>query len=239
MSLFKSVMIAGLVVIAPMVARPASAAPQTASPKVVVDDDTLEARVQASLKKSSMLAPRDIDVEAKSGVVTLTGNVKTSAEKARAAQLARVSGVSRVNNQLEIDPKVDESKIDKAGEKTKAGLSKAVDASVKVAQKTKEAVQKGVGKSEEGVAKVADKTSDAVGKAGDNLTDASVTTKVKANFSGESLLKDSAIDVDTSEHTVTLKGTVESSAAKARAVELARGTDGVTRVVDQLVVRGQ
>jgi osmotically-inducible protein OsmY len=57
------------------------------------------------------------------------------------------------------------------------------------AKKTKEAVEKGVGKSEQGVGKAADKTSDAVGKVGDKMSDTSVTTRVKADFSGEKLLE--------------------------------------------------
>ncbi len=40
------------------------------------------------------------------------------------------------------------------------------------------------------------------------------------------------------DHAVTLKGTVASSAAKARAAAIAGGTEGVTRVVNQLVVKG-
>jgi osmotically-inducible protein OsmY len=36
---------------------------------------------------------------------------------------------------------------------------------------------------------------------------------------------------------VTLKGTVKSAAGRTRAVELARGTDGVARVVDELAIK--
>ena len=99
-------------------------------------------------------------------------------------------------------------------------------------------MQKGVGKTEEGVGKAAEKTSDAVGKAGDKMTDASVTTGVKTGLTGEPLLRESAIDVDTNDHVVTLKGTVASAAAKARAAAIAAETKGVTRVVNQLLVRG-
>jgi osmotically-inducible protein OsmY len=40
------------------------------------------------------------------------------------------------------------------------------------------------------------------------------------------------------DHVVTLRGTVASSAAKVRVGEIARSTDGVTRVVNELVVKG-
>jgi hyperosmotically inducible protein len=240
MSLLKRVLTTGLVGAALVVglARDTSAARQTATSGVVsVDDGTIQSRIAASLKKSATLAPRDIDVDVKHGTVTLTGSVRDAIEKSRAGRLANVSGVTSVINRLTIDPKIDRSKIDAAGEKTKAGLTKAADATVNVAKKTKEAVQKGVGKSEQGVGKAAGKTSDAVGKVGDKMSDTSVTTRVKADLSGEQLLRDSAIDVDTTNHVVTLRGTVASDAVKARAEEIARSADGVTRVVNLIVVR--
>jgi hyperosmotically inducible protein len=73
---------------------------------------------------------------------------------------------------------------------------------------------------------------------GDKLADTSVTTRVKAGFSGEKLLQNTAIDVETTDRVVTLKGTVGSDAAKARAAAIAGGIEGVTRVVNQLVVKG-
>jgi osmotically-inducible protein OsmY len=224
------VLVAGVAGVTPMARQ---AAP---SGTVRVDDGTLQSQIAANVKKSS-LAARDIDVDVKQSVVTLTGKVRSASEKAQAGRLAKVSGVTAVNNRIEVDPKIDQSKIDAAGEKTKTGTTKAVDATVNAAKKTETAVQKGVGKAEQGVSKAADKTSEAVGKAGDKTSDTSVTTLVKAGFSGEKLLKDSAIDVDTTNHVVTLRGTVASDAAKARAGEIARGIDGVTRIVNQLVVR--
>jgi hyperosmotically inducible periplasmic protein len=202
-----------------------------------VDDSALKSQIASNLDKSS-LAPRDIDVDVTQGVVTLTGKVRTATEKARAARLARVTGVTRVDNRITVDPKIDQSRINAAGEKTKAGAEKAVDASVKAASKTKNAVQKGVGKAEQGVGIAADKTSEAVGTAGSKIGDESITTRVKAGLSGEDQLRDTAIDVDTKDDVVTLRGTVGSDAAKARAGEIAGSIEGVTRVVNQLVVRG-
>jgi osmotically-inducible protein OsmY len=43
--------------------------------------------------------------------------------------------------------------------------------------------------------------------------------------------------VDTSDHVVTLSGAVKSGGAKTRAVEIAEGTEGVKRVVNQLIVK--
>jgi hyperosmotically inducible protein len=240
MRVFHDVMAVGLVgaVLMAGPTRVASAAPQTTATTTKVDDSAIQSRIAADLKKNASLAPRAIDVDVKQGVVTLTGTVRTAAEKARAERLAKVRGVTRVDNRIDIDPKIDQSKIDAAGEKTKAGVTKGVDASVNAAEKAKKGAQKGVGKAEQGVGKAADKTSAAVGKVGDKLGDTSVTTRVKAGFSGEKLLQNTAIDVETTDRVVTLKGTVGSDAAKARAAAIAGGIEGVTRVVNQLVVKG-
>jgi len=97
------------------------------------------------------------------------------------------------------------------------------------AEKTKNAVVKG--------AKVGtDKTEDGLSKTGEVMTDAWITTRVNQRFVGETLLKDSDINVDTSKHVVTLKGTVMGPAGRARASRVARGTEGVRRVVNRLTI---
>jgi osmotically-inducible protein OsmY len=52
----------------------------------------------------------------------------------------------------------------------------------------------------------------------------------------EALLEGSNIDVDTDAHVVTLRGTVASEAAKNRAAVIAGDIEGVTHVVNELVV---
>jgi osmotically-inducible protein OsmY len=241
MSVFNHVLPVSLVgfvlVVSPAQGATAGRANATVSAAAQADDKALASQIESNLKKDSILAPRNIDVDVDHGIVKLTGTVRTTAERSRATGIAKVKGIAHVDNLIEVDPKIDQSKIDTAAAKTKSGLTKAVDATATAAQKTKEAVQKGVGKTEEGVGKAADKTSDAVGKAGDKLSDTAVTTRVKTGLSGDNLLKDTAIDVDTSDHVVTLRGTVGSSAAKDRAAEIAGGIEGVARVVNQLVVR--
>lgn len=237
---FKQVLLVGGVAVASLSlsVHPASALPQaTTVAPVAGDDGSLQSQIEDALKKSPSLAPRDIDVDVEHGVVTLTGVVRTSAERTRAARLAAVKGVTRVDNRITVDPKIDQPKLDTAGEKTKAGVSKAVDATVSAAKKTKTAVQKGAGKTEQGVAKAADKTSDAIGTAGDKVSDASLTTRVKAAFSEDKALEGTAIDVSTTDGVVTLKGTVASEDLKARAAVRAGDIKGVSRVVNQIVVQ--
>ena len=228
------------------IATPSGAAiqsPQTATATTGAttppSDDALESRIEDILRKDSVLAARDIDVEADRGRVTLTGSVRTADEKARAARVAKITGVSAIVNELEVNPKADASKIDTAAAKTKEGLNKAVDATAKAAEKTKEGVQKGVAETEKGLGKAADKTSDALDKAGDKMSDTAVSTRVKTGFSSDTTLKNVSIRVEAKDRVVTLRGAVPSAAVKARAEEIAARTDGVIRVVNELVVDGK
>jgi hyperosmotically inducible protein len=69
-----------------------------------------------------------------------------------------------------------------------------------------------------------------------STNDPGVTTAVKAKLASDDSVKANRIDVDTEEGVVTLTGSVDTPATKARALELARSSDGVVRVVDQLTV---
>lgn len=158
-----------------------------------VPDDTLKDRINFRLETSNSVRKYDVHVKVENGVATLSGDVATAAQKAEAERLAKVEGVTRVQNDIKVDP--DEDKT--VTERVKKGLT----------------------------------------KTGEAITDAWITTKVKWFFVGEDALKGSDINVDTANHVVTLKGTVKTPAGKARAIELARNTDGVTRVVDQLVIK--
>jgi hyperosmotically inducible protein len=67
-------------------------------------------------------------------------------------------------------------------------------------------------------------------------TDPGITTAVKSKLAADDTVKATDINVDTSNGVVTLKGEVPSAAAKTRALELAKATDGVRDVVDAIVV---
>src|SRR5688500_4279691 len=67
-------------------------------------------------------------------------------------------------------------------------------------------------------------------------SDPGITTAVKAKLAADDTVKAYQIDVDTREGVVTLTGTVPTAAARDRALELTRTTDGVTRVEDRLTV---
>jgi osmotically-inducible protein OsmY len=94
---------------------------------------------------------------------------------------------------------------------------------------TKDAVVKGA-------KVVGTKTKDGVSKTGEVMTDGWITTRVNSRFVNENLLKGSDINVDTDKHVVTLKGTVTTAAGRSKAGVVAKGTEGVQRVVNELTI---
>jgi len=68
-----------------------------------------------------------------------------------------------------------------------------------------------------------------------NVVDnAALTTKVKAALIADEMVKGTQINVDSSAGVVKLTGTVDSPAQVARAVEVAKGVQGVQRVENNL-----
>ena len=122
----------------------------------------------------------------------------------------------------------------KAAEKSADATKGAAD---RAADQTKEVAGKTADKTKEVSRDIATTTKEATSTTGEVITDAWITTKVKAKFVDETLLKGSDITVHTDDHVVTLTGTVTSAAAKNRAAVIARGSEGVTHVVNQLVVK--
>jgi osmotically-inducible protein OsmY len=73
-------------------------------------------------------------------------------------------------------------------------------------------------------------------KTGNAVGDRWITLKIHSQFVPEDTLENSDIDVDTNKGVVMLNGTVASEAGRARAVAIAKATDGVNSVMDHLRV---
>ena len=86
--------------------------------------------------------------------------------------------------------------------------------------------------------KAGDKTASAAKKTGRAIDDGWIKSKIYAQYMADwnTVLDDSDIDVDVTNNIVTLNGTVKSAAAKAKAVSIAKATDGVKGVKDNLKV---
>jgi osmotically-inducible protein OsmY len=236
----------GLVCGIALIAGPVSGGPTLSqSATVTVTDDTLTERIETRLHQDAALKNHDVKVTVDHGVATLTGTVATNAQKARAVTLARVKGVTRVDNKVVVDAShvgtkgtVESTKevAKEAKEVAKEAGEKTKEVTKEAAEKTKEVTKEAAEKTKDGAVKVADKTVEGAAKVGNEISDAWILAKVKSGFVGEDVLKGSDINVDCDKHVVTLRGTVPTAAARARALQIARQTDGATRVIDQLTI---
>jgi hyperosmotically inducible periplasmic protein len=123
---------------------------------------------------------------------------------------------------------------------SQAGADRALDetrhAGRTAADATKAAAEKAASTTKEVAAGVARTGQEVAVRTGAAATDGWITTTLKARLADDSALKGSDITVNTADRVVTLKGTVRSGEAKARAADIARGTDRVARVANHLVV---
>ena len=92
-------------------------------------------------------------------------------------------------------------------------------------------------KARERGAELGEKAAEAANKVGESVSEAATTGKIKAKMALDDSVKARAIDVTTDGSEVTLSGTVRSVPEHDRALALARETNGVTRVIDHLLVR--
>jgi hyperosmotically inducible protein len=71
---------------------------------------------------------------------------------------------------------------------------------------------------------------------GEEIDDATITTKIESKLTGDPDVSAFNVDVDTNDGVVRLSGEVETAEAKAEAEELARETEGVRRVINDITV---
>ena len=224
-------------------------------------DDRLEDKVETRLKADSKLGNIDVDVD--NGIVTMTGEVASRAERARAERLAKAEGSRRIVNKLEVDmdkaaAAIDErakerkDQIDARADKQKDAIDKEAAAAkdrldrrtttttttttnepVRTTERT-DAEREAAAERERDRDRARTNEAERVAR---NAGDAWVTTKVKTKILADDLLDKSDISVETdNKGVVTLTGTVPSEAARNRAVEITRTTEGVRTVVDKVVV---
>ena len=185
-----------------------------------IKDGWLVMKVHSEMVDEDILSGSNIDVDVKNGVVTLQGTVPSEAARARAIEVSRKNdGVKNVVDQLKIAPAHGTNMAKKA--------DKAEDKMAKAADKTEDKMDK-----------AGDATASATKKTGRAIDDGWVKSKIYAQYMADwnTVLNDSDIDVDVRNNMVTLNGTVKSAEAKAKAVSIAKATDGVKGVKDNLRV---
>lgn len=182
-------------------AQPAPAVTQTQP-----SDQELSNRIAKAIADDKTLSADAIKVSVTGGVVSLTGMVGKDADRAHAEKLARIPGVSRVENNLK--------SREKATDAVKETADSVADASKKGARATKNAVS----------------------KTGEMITDEWIVTRIRTNVANDAALGGSDIKVDVKNNVVTLNGTVPTEAARTKALEVAKDVEGVSRVVNNLKV---
>jgi len=219
-------------------------------------DASITSAVKTKLLADKTVGGLKIDVDTNDGVVTLSGNVRSAAERSEAVRLARnTKGVKSVTNKLVMDTAATTGHTDSDGklkvevkDDTKESAEKVKDASKKAAEKTKEGAKKTSDAVKNTKVEVKDDTTPKLDKAGhatkgaavhakEATEDAAITSAVKTKFLADTTVGGLKIDVDTNNGVVTLTGPVKSAAEKAEAIRLAKNTTGVKSVVDKLKIQ--
>ena len=178
-----------------------------------IKDSWITLKVHSQFVPEDALKDSDIDVDTSKGVVMLNGTVASEAGRARAIAIAKATdGVKNVMDHLRVAAPAD----------TTAAMR---EAGRDAADKTKDAAHT-----------TADKTRDVAGTTGKAITDGWIKSKIAAQYVTEESLDKSDIDVDVTKGAVALKGAVRTAAAKDRATAIAKGTDGVKSVKNDLKI---
>src|SRR2546422_3006751 len=175
-------------------------------------DSGITTKVKAKMVADDTVKAHEINVTTRDHVVTLSGEVGTTAAKDQAIQIARqTDGVRDVVDQLTI----------KETAPTSGLPSDNPDFSDRARGTASE---------------VGEKVRETASEAGEKLTDAAITTAVKSKLLADTKVSALKINVDTENAVVTLKGSVKSQAESNQAEKLAKETKGVERVISELKV---
>jgi len=217
-----------LTVLMAIVAAAGTMTSATSAAQQPIKDGWITMKIHSLFIPENALEGSNVYVDTDSGVVTLSGTVASEAGRARALAVAKsTDGVKSVVDKLRIGPA--ERELDDIAHSAGNATS---NAAKEVAKETKE-----VAKGTSNVAKeVGSETKAATNAAGRKVTDGWVKSKIFAQYLTEDTLDDSDIDIDVANGVVTLNGTVKTAAGKARAVAIAKGTDRVSGVKDNLRV---
>jgi hyperosmotically inducible periplasmic protein len=192
----------------------AQAAAGTASSKL--NDAWITTQVYARFFADPDIKGRNIDVDTAGGMVTLTGEVHSAAEKSQAVGKARATdGVTQVVDKLTLNPGGGRPLSADVRDKAAAARDKAVADWPKRKDQARTAA-------------------DRIGK---EISDTWITTKVQSMYFLDREVKGMDIDVTTTGGVVALAGTVSSDAVRKKAIADAQSIEGVKRVVDKLVVK--
>jgi hyperosmotically inducible periplasmic protein len=191
-------------------------------------DAGITTNVKTKLAADDTVKAYQVDVDTRNGVVTLSGTVENTAAKEQAINIARgTDGVRDVIDQIRVGEAAATGGTYDLENRAERGAAEVKEEGRELTAEVKEESREAAAKAGD----VADKT-------GAAITDAAITSAVKAKFLADTTVKGLRIDVDTSNGMVTLNGNVSSKAEADRAMTLARNTDGVKNVHSNLKIGG-
>lgn len=198
-------------ILAILIVTVAAAATAASAAQQPIKDGWITMKIHAAFVGEEALEGSNIDVDTVSGVVTLSGTVASEAGRARALAIAKsTDGAKSVVDKLRVGPA--ERELDEVAREA--------------AKETKSAAKE-----------AAKETKSTAKTTGRKITDGWVKSKIYAQYLTEGALDDSDIDIDVANGVVTLNGTVKTGAGKSRAVAIAKATDRVKAVKDNLKVK--
>jgi len=236
----------GLALGAAMIAGTPALATGTVTEAVLQQDtartsDDLADRIEELWASSKDLADTDIEARVDGTRVIIEGEVATASQRQTAERLARrVKGVTEVDNQIALRA------AGTSGEGTRgsvlAGDVKdtarvAADKTEDVAEKTGSAVGHAAEVTKDAVVSGAKMTKDAVTATPGKIDETWITSKIAGKINADDALENIDVDVKVKKNVVTISGDVPSAMMRDRVLRIARETEGVERVVDDMVVR--
>jgi len=176
--------------------------------QTAMTDSQLKDAIKSKIDSDAQLsaAGLSISADADRNEATLSGTVESQDMRTKAVQLAKSA-----NSGLVVTDKIDVEPMN--------------DREVAREDYTEEMARK---QREE-----ADRRGDTIG---DSIDDAWIHTKIVAKLIGNADTPQRKINVDVNNNVVTLRGTVDNAAEKAEAEQVAKNTDGVRQVINQLKV---
>ena len=183
-------------------------------------DVWITTKVQSKYFLDDDVRGRNIDVTTNEGVVVLRGHVRNDREKRQAVALARnTDGVRDVRDELTIQP--------------------AAEGDGRTPADARSRQQSDADRRDARTAAGADRDRADGRSAGSQVDDGWVTTKVQSQLYLERDVRGRNINVETRDGVVTLRGETDSDAARQLAERIARETEGVRRVDNQIKVAPQ
>jgi hyperosmotically inducible protein len=174
------------------------------------------------------------------GAVATTGSADNTARPATASPSDDARITSSIQSKYFMDERIKGRHI---GVATDGGI---VTLNGEVGDETERAEALLLARTTEGVKRVEDSLTVTAGQqsaatstaaAPAAVGDEALTARIRSQLSSDARIKGAPLDVSAKNGVVLLQGTVTTNAAKRRALTLARGTDGVTQVVDRIRIR--